>query len=65
MEKVTISIIGVPLDLGQSRRGVDMGPSAIRYAGVVGRLEEIGHRVIDEGDIQVRAAESGIEKIRN
>lgn len=58
MEKVTISIIGVPLDLGQSRRGVDMGPSAIRYAGVVGRLEEIGHRVIDEGDIQVRAAES-------
>ncbi len=44
MEKVTISIIGVPLDLGQSRRGVDMGPSAIRYAGVVGRLEAIGHQ---------------------
>lgn len=57
MERLTISLIGVPLDLGQSRRGVDMGPSAIRYAGAVGKLEEIGHHVIDEGNILVRVAE--------
>lgn len=54
MNKLDISIIGVPMDLGQARRGVDMGPSAIRYAGVVERLEAIGHEVTDEGDIQVR-----------
>ena len=56
MNKLDISIIGVPMDLGQARRGVDMGPSAIRYAGVVERLEAIGHDVTDEGDIQVRVA---------
>lgn len=38
MMKKKISIIGVPMDLGQTRRGVDMGPSAMRYAGVVERL---------------------------
>ncbi|KZE37228.1 arginase [Bhargavaea cecembensis] len=48
-----ISIIGVPADFGQSRRGVDMGPSAIRYAGVVERIEALGHSVRDEGDIPV------------
>ncbi|WP_213421380.1 arginase [Bhargavaea massiliensis] len=48
-----ISIIGVPADFGQSRRGVDMGPSAIRYAGVVERIEALGHIVRDEGDIPV------------
>lgn len=41
------------MDLGQMRRGVDMGPSAIRYAGAVERLEKIGHTVIDKGDIQI------------
>ena len=40
MEKLKHSIIGVPLDLGQSRRGVNMGPSAIRYAGVVSALKQ-------------------------
>lgn len=49
----TISLIGVPLDLGADRRGVDMGPSAIRYAGVVERLERIGYSVQDWGDIAV------------
>ena len=43
MNKLNISIIGVPMDLGQNRRGVDMGPSAIRYAGVVERFQELGH----------------------
>ena len=57
MQHLNISLIGVPLDFGQSRRGVDMGPSAIRYAGAVGRIESIGHQVTDEGDIQVSAVE--------
>jgi len=56
MKKLEISIIGVPLDLGQSRRGVDMGPSAIRYAGVVSTLEALGHYVTDEGNIAVESA---------
>jgi arginase len=46
-----ISIIGAPLDLGQTRRGVDMGPSAIRYAGLEERLVEIGHTVTDRGNV--------------
>ncbi|RFU61462.1 arginase [Bacillus sp. V59.32b] len=48
-----ISIIGLPMDLGQTRRGVDMGPSAIRYAGVVERLEALEIEVDDLGDIVV------------
>jgi len=46
-----VSIIGAPLDLGQSRRGVDMGPSAIRYAGLDDRLAEIGCLVTDLGNV--------------
>jgi arginase len=46
-----VAIIGAPLDLGQSRRGVDMGPSAIRYAGLEERLTEIGLAVSDRGNI--------------
>jgi arginase len=57
MNNLNISLIGVPMDLGQNRRGVDMGPSAIRYAGVVERLQDIGHAVTDEGNIQIAAAE--------
>ena len=52
-----IRIIGVPLDLGQSRRGVDMGPSAMRVAGLEARLEELGHKVEDGGNIAVVLAE--------
>lgn len=48
-----ISIVGVPMDLGADRRGVDMGPSAIRYAGVVARLEAMGMNIEDRGDIFV------------
>ena len=58
MKKLAMSIIGVPLDHGQSRRGVNMGPSAIRYAGAIDRLEAIGHDVTDEGDIQVDVAKN-------
>jgi arginase len=52
-----IRVIGVPLDLGQSRRGVDMGPSAVRVAGLEARLEEIGHQVEDAGNIAVAIPE--------
>jgi len=48
-----ISIIGVPLDLGADRRGVDMGPSAIRHAGLRERLEIMGYEIDDKGDIMV------------
>lgn len=51
MDKETIRIIGVPMDLGQNRRGVDMGPSAIRYANLQARLERLGHRVLDAGNL--------------
>ena len=44
-------IIGVPLDLGGNRRGVDMGPSALRIAGLAERLGSLGLRVVDGGDI--------------
>jgi len=52
-----IRVIGVPLDLGQSRRGVDMGPSAVRVAGLEARLEALGHTVEDAGNILVAIAE--------
>ncbi|WKU25084.1 arginase [Priestia megaterium] len=55
--KKEISIIGVPMDYGQTRRGVDMGPSAIRYAGMNTRLEALGYTVHDEGDIKVEIKE--------
>ncbi len=48
-----IRIIGVPMDLGASRRGVDMGPFAVRYTDLRARLEEIGHTVEDAGNVSV------------
>src|SRR5450755_1000639 len=52
-----IRVIGVPLDLGQSRRGVDMGPSAVRVAGLEARLEALGHEVEDGGNVSVAIPE--------
>ncbi|CUS05348.2 Arginase [Candidatus Promineifilum breve] len=46
-----IHILGVPMDLGQNRRGVDTGPSAVRYAHLEARLERLGHVIIDEGNV--------------
>ena len=46
-----IRVIGAGLDLGQDRRGVDMGPSAMRYAGLQARLEALGFAVRDDGNI--------------
>jgi len=48
-----ISIIGVPMDLGADRRGVDMGPSALRYADLNQKLQDLGHEVQDLGDMDV------------
>jgi arginase len=53
-----IRVIGVPLDLGQSRRGVDMGPSAVRVAGLEARLEALGLIVEDAGNVPVAIAET-------
>ena len=52
-----VHVLGVPMDLGSGRRGVDMGPSAIRIAGVEDRLRELGHTVVDEGDITIKNVE--------
>ena len=55
--KKQIRVIGVPLDLGQQRRGVDMGPSAVRVAGLESKLESLGHTVEDAGTVGVILAE--------
>jgi arginase len=52
-----IRIIGVPMDLGANRRGVDMGPSALRVAGLQSRLKQLGRQVEDEGNVPVPQAE--------
>lgn len=51
--KKTVRIIGIPMDLGQNRRGVDMGPSALRYAGLQSKLESLGLDLYDEGNVHV------------
>lgn len=48
-----VDIIGVPLDFGTDKRGVDLGPDAIRYAGLHARVRQLGHTVKDRGDVQV------------
>lgn len=56
----SIHILGVPMDLGQLRRGVDMGPSALRYAGLQPQIEQLGHRVYDHGNISVPNPEEAV-----
>src|SRR4026207_1224675 len=53
-----IDIIGVPIDLGADRRGVDMGPSAIRYAHLHQKLNELGYVLEDKGNIEVPILET-------
>jgi arginase len=57
MTRGNVRIIGVPMDLGQQRRGVDMGPSAVRYAGLQERLARLGYAVHDCGNIEVPVVE--------
>src|SRR6201998_2346418 len=52
-----VRIIGVPMDLGQSRRGVDMGPSALRGAGLHTAIKKLGHTVEDIGSLEVKQPE--------
>jgi arginase len=55
------AIIGAPLDLGAGRRGVDMGPSAIRYAGLEERLRDLGVDCVDRGNVATAVAEATAE----
>jgi arginase len=65
MDMNKLSIIGMPMDLGQRRRGVDMGPSAIRYAGIVERLKPLFDEVHDLGDIPIGRPEVVVDKESN
>ncbi len=56
--KRPVRIIGVPMDLGQSQRGVDMGPSAVRCAGLSSRLRSLGYRIEDKGNIEVKVRDA-------
>lgn len=53
----TVTIIGFPMDLGSGRRGVDMGPSAMRIAGLENKLKQLGYKVEDTGDINIEIME--------
>jgi arginase len=53
-----VTLIGVPLDLGAGRRGVDMGPSAFRVAELDARIQKLGHEVRDRGDLRVKIQET-------
>jgi arginase len=53
-----LAVIGAALDLGQGRRGVDMGPSAIRYAGLDARVADLGYEYVDLGNVEAAVAEA-------
>lgn len=61
MHNKQVRIFGVPMDLGQNRRGVDMGPSAVRYANLHDKLIALGYTPHDEGNIVVAQAEETLE----
>ncbi|HVF52314.1 MAG TPA: arginase [Actinomycetota bacterium] len=56
-----VAILGAPLDLGTARRGVDMGPSAIRYAGLAEKLLSLGIDVVDSGNVAAELPELAVE----
>ena len=58
MSPKPVHVIGVPLDLGGNRRGVDMGPSAFRIAGLGERIASLGRTVADKGDLPTPIAET-------
>ena len=58
MQRGKVAVLGVPLDLGQQRRGVDMGPSAIRAAELGAKLRRLGLEVRDDGDLDVELPET-------
>ena len=60
-----LDIVGVPLDLGAGRRGVDMGPSAFRIAGVAARIRDLGYEINDSGNLPVPLPETiGVDNTR-
>ena len=65
LSKPVVELIGFPMDLGAGRRGVDMGPSALRIAGLAEKLEALGYAVRDTGDIPVRIREEQQVNIPN
>jgi arginase len=67
MDSPPVALIGASLDLGAGRRGVDMGPSAIRYAGLAARIERLGRPVFDWGNVEGAVPEAtavGSERVR-
>jgi len=62
-QREIVSIIGFPIDLGAGRRGVDMGPSALRIAGLQSKLENLGYDVNDTGDVKIEIMER--QKVQN
>jgi len=56
--KRKVAVIGATLDLGAGRRGVDMGPSAIRYAGLAARIADLGQEYVDLGNVETAVAEA-------
>ena len=63
--KDKIHLIGMQMDLGASKRGVNMGPLAIRYTGLMEKLAELGFSALDKGDIVAGEPETDNPKMRN
>ncbi|MBZ9753439.1 arginase [Deinococcus sp. HMF7604] len=61
---MNVSLLGIPMDLGAGRRGVDMGPSALRNAHLARALRDLGHTVSDLGDVRVALPET-VDKLRD
>ncbi len=59
MTSLKVSMLGVPMDLGAGRRGTDMGPSALRLAGLGPAIVRLGHELDDLGNVEVPVMESG------
>lgn len=68
-EQRKVQIIGVPMDLGQNQRGVDLGPGALRYAGLASKLRRLGLQVDDAGNLPVPVRDAldpgQVERFRN
>lgn len=62
MHNKQVRVFGVPMDLGQNRRGVDMGPSAVRYSQLHEKLQFLGYTTFDEGNIEVEQAEQNLQQ---
>ncbi len=67
MDKIkdNIHVIGMQMDLGASKRGVNMGPLAIRYTGLMEKLAELGFQTLDKGDIVAGEPETDNPKLKN